>query len=90
MTATLLHGDALTVLRTLPDESVHCVVTSVPYWQLRSYGAGPQEMGSEPTSEAYLTAQVAVFREVRRVLRDDGVCWINIGDTYLPIIENNT
>ena len=84
MTATILQGDALTVLQTLPSESVHCVVTSPPYWALRRYSAGEQEMGSEPSSEAYLAAQVAVFREVRRVLRDDGTCWVNIGDSYSP------
>ena len=83
MTATIHQGVALTVLRTLDSGSVHCCVTSPPYWALRRYSAGDQEMGSEPTSEAYLAAQVAVFREVRRVLRGDGVCWINIGDTML-------
>ena len=79
---TVLEGDALTVLRTLPSSSVHCCVTSPPYWALRRYHAGPQEQGSEPTLEAYLAGMVTVFAEVRRVLRDDGTAWVNMGDTY--------
>lgn len=123
-------GDALTVLRTLPDESVHCCVTSPPYWGLRDYGTaqwsgglpdcehlnhhgeqgatgqradrtftGSQnfyrdackkcgavridaQLGLERTPEEYITRMVEVFREVWRVLRADGTCWINIGDSY--------
>jgi len=78
---TLYHGDALETLRTLPDESVHCVVTSPPYWGLRDYSAEGQ-MGLEATPELYVQNMVAVFREVRRVLRRDGTCWLNIGDSY--------
>lgn len=74
-------GDALEVLRTLPDESVHCVVTSPPYFQLRDYGVEGQ-IGLEPTLDEFLAALVEVFREVRRVLRADGTCWLNIGDSY--------
>lgn len=74
-------GDAHVELARMPSESVHCIVTSPPYYGLRAYKAGPQEMGSEPTPEAYLAAMVAVFREARRVLRSDGTCWVDIGDT---------
>ena len=78
---TLLQGDALAVLSTLPDASVSCCVTSPPYWGLRAYKAGAEEIGSEPTPDAYVAALVAVFREVRRVLRDDGTLWLNLGDS---------
>jgi DNA modification methylase len=131
---TLYVGDALETLREFDDESVHCVVTSPPYWGLRDYGTGswdggdpgcdhstgrgsnvPQtkhpnadgypasaphrggggdgcdrcgatrvdrQIGLEPTPDAYVAAMVAVFAEVRRVLRSDGTCWLNIGDSY--------
>jgi DNA modification methylase len=77
----LHRGDSLKILRRLPDESVQCCVTSPPYWGLRNYGVAGQ-LGLEPTPEAYLARMVEVFREVRRVLRDDGVCFINMGDSY--------
>lgn len=65
----------------LPDASVHCVVTSPPYWALRRYaGAGPGCIGEEATVEEYLAHLLEVFAEVKRVLRDDGVLWVNIGD----------
>ncbi len=80
-TYRILHGDALTMLRTLPDNSVHCVVTSPPYWGLRDYGHDEQ-IGLEETPDAYVARLVDVFREVRRVLRDDGTCWLNLGDSY--------
>lgn len=87
MTVTILQGDALTRLRDLPDASVHCCVTSPPYMGLRAYlpDGHPDkhlEMGSEPTLADYIAGMVAVFREVRRVLRDDGTLWLNIGDSY--------
>lgn len=78
---TLHTGDALQVLRTLPAESVHCVVTSPPYYGLRDYGIGGQ-IGLEESPEAYVERLVDVFREVRRVLRSDGTCWVNLGDSY--------
>lgn len=78
---TLLNGDAVEMLRTLPDESVHCVVTSPPYWGLRDYGVDGQ-IGIEETMAGHITALVAVFREVRRVLRKDGTLWLNYGDAY--------
>ena len=77
----LHHGDALEVLRTLSAESVHCCVTSPPYWGLRDYGV-PGQIGLEPTVGEYVEKMVAVFREVRRVLRADGTCWLNLGDSY--------
>ena len=116
----LLRGDCLDVLRTLPDGSVHCVVTSPPYWGLRDYGTAQwrggdpncdhielkarkpterrsstleecrrcgarrvdRQLGLERTPADYLAKMVAVFREVKRVLRDDGTCWVNMGDSY--------
>lgn len=81
MTVTIKVGDALEQLATLPDESVHCVVTSPPYWGLRDYGMGGQ-IGLEATPQAFVDKLVAVFREVRRVLRADGTCWVNMGDSY--------
>lgn len=75
------NGDALEVLKTLPDSSIHCCVTSPPYWGLRDYGHDGQ-IGLESTPEAYVERMVEVFREVRRVLRDDGTCWVNLGDSY--------
>ncbi len=78
----LFHGDARQVLRGLPGESVHCVVTSPPYWGLRDYGLGPDALGLEPTIDLYVHHIVEVFREVRRVLRKDGTLWLNMGDSY--------
>jgi DNA modification methylase len=129
--ATILHGDALATLRTLPDESVHCCITSPPYWGLRDYGTARWEggdpacdhdqrrrerdldskeadyggkardslagrdtcrkcgarrvdaqIGLEQTPDAYVARMVEVFREVRRVLRNDGTLWLNLGDSY--------
>jgi DNA modification methylase len=133
--ATLYLGDVMAVLAGLPDESVHCVVTSPPYWGLRDYGTGTweggsaecdhkpnanprngrplgafhggsdennasrepayrivcgkcgarridQQIGLEATPEEYVARMVAVFREVRRVLRSDGTAWVNLGDSY--------
>ena len=78
---TIYQGDALEVLRRLPDESVNCCVTSPPYWGLRDYGIAGQ-FGLEKTPEEYVAKMVAVFAEVRRVLRGDGTLWLNIGDSY--------
>ena len=82
-------GDALTVLREMPAESVHCVVTSPPYWGLRDYNA-PGQLGLEPTPELYVEHMVEVFREVRRVLRRDGTCWVNLGDSYATNSASHT
>lgn len=78
---TIIQGNSLDVLKTLPANHFHCVVTSPPYWNLRDYGVEGQ-MGLEPTPELFIANMVALFREVRRVLRDDGTLWINIGDSF--------
>lgn len=80
-TYRILLGDCRETLRTLPDASVQCCVTSPPYWGLRDYGHDGQ-LGLEPTPEEYVANMVEVFREVRRVLRDDGTLWLNLGDSY--------
>ena len=80
-TASLYTGDAKHTLASLPAESVQTCVTSPPYWGLRDYGEDGQ-LGLEETPEEYVQKLVDVFREVRRVLRDDGTVWLNIGDTY--------
>lgn len=78
---TILQGDSRSVLQTLPDESVQMCVTSPPYFGLRDYGVDGQ-IGLEPTPDAYVTQMVGVFREVRRVLKNDGTLWLNLGDSY--------
>lgn len=87
MRKTIIQGDALTVLRQLPTGVAQCAVTSPPYYQLRSYlpdghHEKHREIGLEDSPEDYITRLVEVFREVRRILRPDGVLWINIGDSY--------
>ncbi len=77
----ILTGDCRATLATVPDASVQCCVTSPPYWGLRDYGVAAQ-IGLESTPDAYVAALVDVFREVRRVLADDGVVWLNLGDSY--------
>lgn len=107
---TILQGDVRNVLAQMPKKSVHCVVTSPPYWALREYGTNPSvwggqadcshqfasehgqtctlcgawrgELGLEPTPTLYVEHMVEVFQAVRRVLRDDGTVWLNIGDSY--------
>ena len=75
-------GDAATVLAELPAGIAQTCVTSPPYWALRDYGTGEEQIGLEPTPELYVERLVAVFREVWRVLRDDGTLWLNIGDVW--------
>jgi DNA modification methylase len=82
MSVQILIGDCLDILPTLPDASVNCCVTSPPYWGLRDYGVDGQ-LGLEKTPEEYTARMVEVFREVRRVLRDDGTLWLNLGDSYV-------
>jgi DNA modification methylase len=79
--ATILTGDCRELLRTLDAESVQCVITSPPYWGLRDYGVSDQ-IGLEPSPQEYVRQMVEVFREVRRVLRNDGTVWLNLGDSY--------
>lgn len=83
MTVRILKGDCREVLRDLPDESVHCVVTSPPYWGLRDYGVAGQ-IGLEDDVSDYVSAMREVFSEVHRVLRPDGTTWLNLGDSYCP------
>jgi DNA modification methylase len=77
----ILTGDSLTILPTLASESVQCCVTSPPYWGLRDYDHTAQ-IGAEPSPVAYVENLVAIFREVRRVMRKDGTLWLNVGDSY--------
>lgn len=78
---TILVGDALEQLRTLPPASVDCVITSPPYYQLRDYGVAGQ-LGTEPHVDCWVENLVAVFHEVARVLKPTGVVWLNLGDSY--------
>jgi DNA modification methylase len=86
---TILIGDCLDVLKTLPDCSVHCCVTSPPYWGLRDYGVEGQ-FGMERTPEEYVAKMTAVFHEVRRVLRDDGTLWLNLGSSYAATTKGSS
>ena len=81
MIINILHGDCREVLKTLSDKTFHTCVTSPPYWALRDYGVDDQ-LGLEETPQEYVANLVEVFREVRRVLRDDGTVWLNLGDSY--------
>jgi len=78
---SLMVGDCLQTLRSLPSESVNTCVTSPPYFGLRDYGHAGQ-IGLEQTPDEFVAKLVEVFREVRRVLRDDGTLWLNLGDSY--------
>jgi DNA modification methylase len=89
MTVSILCGDCRDVLRQMPDASVHCVVTSPPYWGLRDYGIAGQ-LGLETSLGEYIEAMVAVFREVRRVLRKDGTLWLNLGDSYATSVNGRS
>lgn len=77
----ILVGDCRELLRDLPAESVHCCVTSPPYFQLRDYGC-ERQIGLEPTPDEFVAELIGVFREVWRVLRNDGTLWLNLGDSY--------
>lgn len=81
MTVQIIVGDCLELMRSMPEKSINCCVTSPPYWGLRDYGVSGQ-LGLESTPAEYVNKMVFVFREVRRVLRDDGTLWLNIGDSY--------
>jgi site-specific DNA-methyltransferase (cytosine-N4-specific) len=81
--SSILVGDALRVLQTLPDDSFRCCVTSPPYWGLRDYDLPrEQQVGAEPRVEAYVAHLVDIFEQIRRVLKPDGTCWLNLGDSY--------
>jgi DNA modification methylase len=81
MSVSILTGDCRDLLKTLPESSVQCVVTSPPYFGLRDYGVDGQ-IGLEPTPAEFVAAMVEVFEDVRRVLKDDGTLWLNLGDSY--------
>jgi DNA modification methylase len=81
-THKIILGDCITGMKTLPDGCVHTCVTSPPYFGLRDYSGGDSELGQEETVDGYVKNMVEVFREVRRILRDDGTLWLNLGDTY--------
>ena len=77
----IINGDALEVLKTLPSDYVHCIITSPPYWGLRDYGKEDQ-LGLESNPNDYVDKLTAIFSEAKRVLRPDGTLWLNIGDSY--------
>lgn len=77
----IFHGDSMEVLSTIPDKSFQTCITSPPYWGLRDYGIHGQ-IGAEFDVEKYIENIVIVFSEIKRVLRDDGILWLNIGDSY--------
>jgi DNA modification methylase len=81
MTITIMIGDVREQLQQLADNSVHCIVTSPPYWGLRDYGMDAQ-IGLEASPAEFIATLVDVFEELRRVLRTDGTCWLNMGDSY--------
>jgi DNA modification methylase len=82
----VLQGDCRAVLKTLPEKSVHCIVTSPPYYGLRDYGHEGQ-LGLEQTPEEYIANMVEAFRCARDVLVDDGTLWLNIGDSYFSTMK---
>ena len=81
MTCQIIQGDCIESMRAMPAESVQCVITSPPYWALRDYEAEGQ-IGAEPSPWLYVETMRTVFREVYRLLRSDGVLWLNLGDSY--------
>ncbi len=87
MSALILNANALHI--PLADNSVQCIITSPPYYGLRDYGVDGQ-LGLEPTPDEYIANLVAVFRECKRILRDDGTLWVNIGDSYASNGEKQT
>lgn len=89
VTDKIIQGDCLEVLKSLPDGIINTCVTSPPYYGLRDYGVDRQ-IGLEETPDAYVQKLVEVFREVKRVLRDDGTLWLNLGDSYNNTKNGNT
>lgn len=86
---TIYEGDCLEVMKTFPNNSINCIITSPPYWQLRDYGWSGQ-YGLEPTFQAYLQHLWTWIEECKRVLTDDGTIWVNLGDTYNGAKTGNT
>ncbi len=85
----ILNGEALVILKTLDNESIDMCMTSPPYFGLRDYGSGGQ-LGLEPTYQEYIDKLIAIFDEVKRVLKDTGTCFVNLGDTYSGMKTGNT
>ena len=84
----IIEGDCLKSLREMSDKSVNCCITSPPYYGLRDYGNEGQ-IGLEETPEQFVEQLVQVFREVKRILKDDGTLWLNLGDSYCGSGVNN-
>lgn len=82
MNIDILHGDCIETLQKLDDKSINTCITSPPYWGLRNYNDEEKQLGMEDTPEEFVDNLVKVFREVKRVLRDDGTVWLNLGDSY--------
>ena len=78
----IFNGDTREVLMNFPDESIDMCITSVPYYKMRKYGLGAKELGQEPTIDDYLDNMGEIFRDIHRVLKPRGTCWVNIGDGY--------
>lgn len=81
MTVQIINGDCREILKTLPDGSVHCVITSPPYFWLRDYGV-EQQIGHEASLDEFVDVLASVFDEVKRILHPDGVLWLNLGDSF--------
>ncbi len=79
--SSLILGDSLSILPTLSDKSIDCIITSPPYWGLRDYGTKDQ-IGLEHSINEYYSNLISVFTELKRILKDDGTLWLNIGDSY--------
>jgi len=75
-------GDNVEVMKTFPSNSIDLAVTSPPYWGLRDYGTGDNQLGMEPHPQMFVDHLVEIFREVKRVLKPSGSFWLNLGDTY--------
>ena len=82
MQIKILQGDCIELLKKLEDQSINTCITSPPYWGLRNYNDEEKQLGMEDTPEEFVENLVKVFREVKRVLRDDGTVWLNLGDSY--------
>ena len=82
MNIDILHGDCIETLKKLDDKSINTCITSPPYWGLRNYNDEEKQLGMEDTPEEFVDNLVKVFREVKRVLQDDGTVWLNLGDSY--------
>ena len=82
-THRIIQGDCIKGMATLPEGCVNTCITSPPYFGLRSYNGGDDEIGQEPTVDEFVQKMVEVFRGVRRILRDDGTLWLNLGDSYM-------